>query len=141
MALPPSARTARPASAASAWGAATAAAEKTGVSGIASGGCVRRDVAFPPPYALVARSATGENRVLTRRNDFHWANLLTIVSVLILIGTEVLGVALAAGWAIAGLFELGDTVGHLLMGLFSLAALYVMYLLWRRAIHIEPIRG
>ena len=78
---------------------------------------------------------------MTRRNDFHWANLLTIVSVLILIGTEVLGVALAAGWAIAGLFELGDTVGHLLMGLFSLAALYVMYLLWRRAIHIEPIRG
>ena len=78
---------------------------------------------------------------MTRRNDFNWANLLTIVSVLILIGTEVLGVALAAGWAIAGLFELGDTVGHLLMGLFSLAALYVMYLLWRRASHIEPIRG
>ena len=78
---------------------------------------------------------------MTPRNDVHWANLLTIVSVLILIGTEVLGVALAAGWAIAGLFELGDTVGHLLMGLFSLAALYVMYLLRRRAIHIEPIRG
>ena len=25
--------------------------------------------------------------------------------------------------------------------MFSLAALYVMYLLWRRASHIEPIRG
>jgi hypothetical protein len=89
----------------------------------------------------VARSATVENRILARSNDLNWANLLTIVSVLILIGTEVFGVALAAGWAIAGLFELGDTVGHLLMGLFSLAALYVMYLLWRRASHIEPIRG
>jgi hypothetical protein len=78
---------------------------------------------------------------LARSNDLNWTNLLTIVSVLILIGTEVLGVALAAGWAIAGLFELGDTVGHVLMGLFSLVALYVIYLLWRRAIHVEPIRG
>ena len=68
-------------------------------------------------------------------------NLITIISVLILIGTEVFGVALAAGWALAGLFELGDTVGHALMGLFSLAALYAVYMLRRRAAHIEPIRG
>ena len=38
-------------------------------------------------------------------------NLITIVSVLILIGTEVFGVALAAGWALAGIFELGDVIG------------------------------
>jgi len=77
---------------------------------------------------------------LDRNRDINWTNLLTVVSVLILIGTEVFGVALAAGWALAGLFELGDTVGHVLMGLFSLAALYVVYMLWRRAAHIEPIR-
>ena len=80
-------------------------------------------------------------RTLARQNGMNWVNLLTVVSVLILIGTEVFGVALAAGWALAGLFELGDTVGHVLMGLFSLAALYVCYLLWRRAVEIEPIRG
>jgi hypothetical protein len=78
---------------------------------------------------------------LARDRDINWVNLLTIVSVLILIGTEVFGVALAGGWALAGLFELGDAVGHVLMGLFSLLALYVVYLLWRRASHIEPIRG
>ena len=78
---------------------------------------------------------------MARSRDINWMNLLTVVSVLILIGTEVFGVALAAGWALAGLFELGDTVGHILMALFSLAALYVVYLLWRRAVHIEPIRG
>ena len=77
---------------------------------------------------------------MARSNDLNWGNLVTIVSVLILIGTEVLGVALAAGWALAGLFELGDVVGHALMGLFSLGALYVMFMLWRRASHIEPIR-
>jgi len=72
----------------------------------------------------------------TRRGSF-W----TIVSVMILVGAEVFGVALAAGWAIAGLFELGDAVSYILMGLFSLIGLYVMILLWRRATRIEPIGG
>jgi hypothetical protein len=66
-------------------------------------------------------------------------NLITIVSVLILIGTEVFGVALAAGWAIAGLFELGSTAAYVLMGLFSLVGLYAMLALWRSSIRVEPI--
>ena len=68
-------------------------------------------------------------------------NLVTIVSVLILVGTEVFGVALAAGWAIAGLFELGDTVRYVLMAAFSLAGAYLMVELWRRCVRIEPISG
>ena len=66
-------------------------------------------------------------------------NLVTIISVMILVGAEVFGVALAAGWAIAGLFELGDTVGYVLMGVFSLIGLYAMIALWRRAVAVEPI--
>nr|WP_043750719.1 hypothetical protein [Methylobacterium nodulans] len=67
-------------------------------------------------------------------------NLVTLISIMVLVGTEVFGVAVAAGWAIAGLFELGDLVGHILMGAFSLIALYIMVQLWRRASSIEPIR-
>ena len=67
-------------------------------------------------------------------------NLITVVSVLILIGTEVFGVALAGGWAVAGLFELGDPFAYVLMGLFSLLGLYAMLALWRNAVAIEPIR-
>ena len=67
-------------------------------------------------------------------------NLITIVSVLILIGTEVFGVALAGGWAIAGLFELGDTAAYVLMGLFSLLGVWAMVGLWRNSVAIEPIR-
>ncbi len=67
-------------------------------------------------------------------------NLITVVSVLILIGTEVFGVALAGGWAIAGLFELGDVFAYILMGLFSLLGLYAMLALWRNAVAIEPFR-
>ncbi len=82
-----------------------------------------------------------ENPVLAaQRNGLNWRNLLTVVSVLILIGTEVFGVALAAGWAIAGLFELGDAVGYVLMTLFSLLGVYALVLLGRRALHIEPLR-
>ena len=68
-------------------------------------------------------------------------NLITIVSMMVLVGTEVFAVAIAAGWALAGIFELGDTVGHVLMALFSLCAAWVMLQLWRRATSIEPLRA
>lgn len=67
-------------------------------------------------------------------------SLVTILSIMVLVGVEVFAVAIAAGWALAGIFELGDTVGHVLMVLFSLMALYIMIQLWRRATSIEPIR-
>ena len=66
-------------------------------------------------------------------------NLITIISVLILIGTEVFGVALSAGWAIAGLFDLGETMAYVLMGVFSLLGLYGMLALWRSSVRVEPI--
>ena len=67
-------------------------------------------------------------------------NLITIISVLILIGTEVFGVALAGGWAIAGLLELGETAAYVLMGVFSLLGVWAMVGLWRNSVAIEPIR-
>jgi len=68
-------------------------------------------------------------------------NLITIVSMMVLVGTEVFAVAIAAGWALAGIFELGDTVGHVPMVVFSLFAAWVMLQLWRRATSIEPLRA
>ena len=73
------------------------------------------------------------------RNAMNWRNLVTVVSVLVLIGAEVFGLAVAAGWAIAGLFELGDIVSYVLMALFSVLGIYAMLVLWRRAVHVEPI--
>jgi hypothetical protein len=52
----------------------------------------------------------------------------------------VFGVAFAAGWAIAGLFELGDMVSYILMALFSLIGIYILVNLWRKATTVEPIR-
>ena len=74
------------------------------------------------------------------RKGLNAGNLLTVVSVMILVGAEVFAVALAAGWAIAGLLELGDVIAYALMGLFSPLGLYAMVLLWQRAVHIEPLK-
>ena len=69
----------------------------------------------------------------------NWQNLITVISVMILVGAEVFGVAFAAGWAIAGLFELGETVSYVLMAVFSLLGLYAMAVFWRQAVRIEPV--
>lgn len=58
---------------------------------------------------------------------------LTLLSMMILIGIEVFGVALSGGWALAGLFELGETVGYVLMAAFSAFGIWIMLQLWRRA--------
>lgn len=68
-------------------------------------------------------------------------NFTTIICAAILIGTEVFGLAFAAGWAIAGIFELGDAIQYALMGLFSLGGLYVMVKFVQMADKVEPIRG
>jgi hypothetical protein len=60
-------------------------------------------------------------------------SLVTVISVMILIGVEVFGVALAGGWALGGLLEQSDTIAYILMALFSLCGLYIMVQLWHRA--------
>ena len=62
-------------------------------------------------------------------------HMLTTLSLMILIGVEVFAVAISGGWAIAGLFELGDYAGYGLMGAFGLVAAWLMVKLWARASH------
>lgn len=66
-------------------------------------------------------------------------NFITIASLMVLVGTEVFAAAVAAGWALAGLFELDVRVGYAFMAIFSLGAAWIMLQLWRRAVSIEPI--
>lgn len=68
-------------------------------------------------------------------------SLLTVISLVILVGTEVFGVALVSGWAIAGLFELGAVVSYVLMAVFSVAAAWAMMHFTRGAMKIEHRRG
>jgi hypothetical protein len=65
--------------------------------------------------------------------------LIMVVSLAILIGIELFGVALASGWALAGLFELGHVVGYILMALFSGFAAYGLLNLMRRILKYEHV--
>lgn len=66
-------------------------------------------------------------------------NTVTIIGAAILIGAEVFGIAFAAGWAIAGLFELGDTVQYGLKAIFSAIGAYAMWKFVQAANRVEPM--
>jgi len=59
----------------------------------------------------------------------------------VLVGTELIGAGGAAGWAIGGLFQLGETLTRLLEGALILLALVGLYYFLRAALAHEPIRG
>ncbi|MGD0564270.1 MAG: hypothetical protein ABSA66_14415 [Roseiarcus sp.] len=71
----------------------------------------------------------------------NWTNATTLASVAVLVGTELVGAGGAAGWAIGGLFQLGDLLTHGLEAVFILLALTGLYYFLRAALAHEPIRG
>ena len=66
---------------------------------------------------------------------------MTLASVAVLVGTELVGAGGAAGWAIGGLFGLGDLLTHILEGVLILCALVGLYFFLKAALAHEPIRG
>jgi hypothetical protein len=70
--------------------------------------------------------------------EIIWVNVLTVMSAAILIGAEVFGAAFAGGWAIAGLFSLGEYGGYALQIIFSIIGLLVMASFIRAARRVEP---
>lgn len=69
----------------------------------------------------------------------NWRNLIMVSSFGILIAVELFGVALAAGWALAGLFELGTIFEYIMMAVFSVFAGYGLVNLTRRMLKIEHL--
>ena len=71
----------------------------------------------------------------------NWTNAATLISVAILVGTELVGAGAAAGWAIGGLFQLGESLTRTLEAALILAALTGLFYFLRAALAHEPIRG
>ena len=71
----------------------------------------------------------------------NWTNTMTLLSVAILVGTELVGAGAAAGWAIGGLFQLGETITRSLEAVLILMALTGLFYFLRAAVAHEPIRG
>jgi len=76
-----------------------------------------------------------------RRRRVIWVHVLTVLSAAILIGAEVFGAAFAGGWALAGLFHLGDYGGYVLQSIFFVIGLFIMASFVRAASKVEPFTG
>ncbi|MFG1393404.1 hypothetical protein [Xanthobacter agilis] len=70
----------------------------------------------------------------------NWSNVLTVASAAVLIATQAIATAVAAGWALAGLLNLGDMGEYGLMALFSLVGIYASFAYLRVASRAEPLR-
>ena len=78
---------------------------------------------------------------MAQPSKINVVNAVTLASVGVLVGTEFVGAGGAAGWAIGGLFQLGDILTHLLEAVFILTAFVGLYFFLRAALAHEPIRG
>lgn len=71
----------------------------------------------------------------------NWNNAVTVVSVAILVGTELVGVSWAAGWALGGLLGLPPLVSRGVEIVGALLGLVLVYHFVRAALKVEPIRS
>jgi hypothetical protein len=63
--------------------------------------------------------------------------LFTVISVAVLVGTEIIGAALAGGWAVAGFFDFGPIFEYVLMAIFGAGGLALLSMFVRSALRIE----
>ncbi|MCA0424206.1 MAG: hypothetical protein LCH61_12955 [Proteobacteria bacterium] len=66
-------------------------------------------------------------------------NLWTITAVAVLVGTEILAAALAAGWAVGGLFQLGREVSWAIIALCLVLGAWASWQFVKSALKVEPI--
>lgn len=67
------------------------------------------------------------------------SNLITIIGVTVLVGIEILGAALAAGWAVGGLFQLGREITLAIIALCLAGGLWATFRFVQSALKVEPI--
>jgi hypothetical protein len=78
------------------------------------------------------------NEVVHKPGRVIWANVITVVSAAVLVGTITIGTGLATGWAIAGLLGLGNAPALTLQSFFVAGAVVVVYAFVRAAVRVEP---
>ncbi|GLK71913.1 hypothetical protein KHC23_02615 [Ancylobacter dichloromethanicus] len=68
----------------------------------------------------------------------RWDNVSTVGSAAILLGAELIGAGLAAGWALAALFQASWVWELIFEAIFALLAIYGIYRFVKKAKSIEP---
>jgi hypothetical protein len=78
---------------------------------------------------------------LAQKKPINMTNLITLVSVTILVGTEFVGISWAAGWALGGMFQLPPLISRGVEVLGVVLGMVFLYYFVRAAARAEPIRG
>ena len=78
---------------------------------------------------------------MAQKKPINRTNLITLISVAILVGTEFAGISWAAGWAIGGLFQLPPLISRMVEGSGVAFGMMCLYYFVRAAARAEPIRG
>lgn len=68
----------------------------------------------------------------------NFRQLLTLISVTVLVGTEVLGASLAFGWAVGGLFQLGRELTWGIVAVCAAAGAWATWRFFDMARRVEP---
>ena len=76
---------------------------------------------------------------MAAKGAINTTNLTTLISVAILVGTELVGTGWAAGWALGGLFQLGGAVTAALEVFFIGLGLAGLIWFMRAALKAEPV--
>lgn len=70
---------------------------------------------------------------------FNRSHLITILSAAILVGTEILGAALAFGWAMGSLFNLSGIADDVVIAICLAIGVYAIWRFVKGAVAIEPV--
>jgi len=79
------------------------------------------------------------NETARKPARINWTNLLTVGSACVLVGAMILALGVATGWALAGMFGLGEIGAWVLEIFFSGVALAGIVAFWRMAVRVEPV--
>jgi hypothetical protein len=92
-----------------------------------------------PLARLYKNRLFGQDEVMNRKKRFSTANFCAVSGAIVLFGSEVLAAAMAAAWAFAGIFSLGDIGFYALSVIFGAGAFYAIFAFARQALRTEPV--
>lgn len=76
---------------------------------------------------------------MANARKLNLGHTFAVVGAVILVGSEIIAAAIAAAWAIAGLFKLGDLFFLMFAVMFGGAAVVATYAFARTAARVEPL--
>ena len=78
---------------------------------------------------------------MPQSKPIRWERVTTLTGAAILVGTELVGVSWAAGWALGGMFDLSRWISAGVEIVGVLIGVVLVYYFIRAALRHEPMRG